>query len=133
VTGVTALLIVWWVWQSLPDNNFEPGYWVVQDAYVKKQSGMMAEVSGQVTRVLRDDASDIRYQRFVIRLVNDQDVIIVHDLNASERVPVNINDTVTVRGQYSWAETGGAIRWTHWDKNPNRPNGWIEHEGRRYD
>jgi hypothetical protein len=122
---------VWW--QFLPGYQVEPGFATVQDAFRDHQSGMMVEVSGNVVRILRDDKDDRRNQKFIIRLTNGQSLLVIHDQVAGERVPVAINDSVLVRGEYRWSETGGTVHFTRRDHSLHRLHGWIEHQGRRYD
>ena len=133
ITPIIALLIAWRIWSSLPGYEFEAGFWVVEDAYVKHHSNLMVEVNGTVVRLLSDEKSNDPVQRFVIVLRNGQRVTMIHDLGQAERVPVNIDDDVTARGEYIWTEPGGLIRGTHWDPYPTRLHGWIDHDGIRYE
>jgi len=133
ISGAIMVFLAWWIWQALPGNEFEAGFWVVEEAYLNKQSGMMAEVSGPVIRVLSDEKTGVPHQKFVIQLKNGLDVIVSHEIGHSGRVPVSNKDMVTVRGEYLWSEPGGVIRLTKRDKSPQRRHGWIEHEGVRYD
>lgn len=131
---VLAVLIgvaLWW--QSRPGYRIEPGFMTVQDAYRYHQTGMMAEVTGTVARVLLDDKGDPRHQKFIIRMPNGQSLLVLHDQVSGDRVPVKVDDTVLVRGEYQWTETGGTLRFTQRDYSPRRMHGWIEHQGRRYD
>lgn len=131
---VLAVLIgVALLWQSRPGYRIEPGFMTVQDAYRYHQTGMMAEVTGTVARVLMDDKDDPRHQKFIIRMTNGQSLLILHDQVSGDQVPVKVDDTVLVRGEYQWTETGGMLRFTQRDYSPRRMHGWIEHQGRRYD
>lgn len=121
----------WW-WQSRPGYEVESGFAIVEHAFRVRQSGIMTEVTGTVVRILLDDKDDLRNQKFVIRLPNDQSVLVVHDQKAGGRVPVSVGDTVLVRGEYMWTETGGTFRNTQRDFSPRRLHGWIDHEGDRY-
>ena len=121
------------LWQSRPGYRIEPGFMTVQDAYRYHQTGMMAEVTGTVARILVDDKDDPRNQKFIIRMTNGQSLLVLHDQVSGDRVPVKVNDTVLVRGEYQWTETGGTLRFTQRDYSPRRMHGWIEHQGQRYD
>lgn len=133
IAVVAALIAAALLWQSRPGYEIEPGFSTVQDAYRAHQSGMMAEVTGTVARILIDDKDDLRNQKFIIRLSNGQMLLVIHDQVASERVPVSVNDTVLVRGKYQWSETGGTLQFTRRDHSTRRMHGWIEHQGKRYD
>ena len=130
VVAVIALVLVW---QSRPGYHIEPGMNTVHDAYRYRQTGMMAEVTGTVARILLDDRAEPELQKFVIRLKNGQTILVVHNQKIGERVPVAVNDTVLVRGEYQWSETGGTLRHTQRDYTPRRRHGWIDHKGERYD
>jgi len=130
VVVVIALALVW---QSRPGYDIDPGFNTVQDAYRYRQTGMMAEVTGTVARILVDDRNEPDLQKFIIRLPSGQSLLVVHNQRIAERVPVAANDTVVVRGEYQWTETGGALRHTQRDYTPRRRHGWIDHNGERYD
>jgi len=130
VVVVIALVLVW---QSRPGYHIEPGINTVQDAYQYRQTGMMAEVSGIVARMLVDDRNEPELQKFIIRLPNGQSLLVVHNQKIGKRVPVAMNDTVLVRGEYQWTETGGTLKHTERDYTPHRRHGWIDHRGERYD
>jgi hypothetical protein len=121
----------WW-WQSRPGYEVEPGFATVEEAFRARQTGIMSEVTGTVVRIMMDDRDDLRNQKFLIRLPNDQSLLVVHDQKAGGRVPVSVGDSVLVRGEYVWTETGGTLRNTQRDFSPRRLHGWIDHEGIRY-
>ena len=133
ITTFTMLLLAWWSWQSVPGYKIEPGFWAVEKAFLNQQSGMMVEVDGKVVRILTADQEGSHHQNFVIRMRNGQSVLVSHSIAAAHRVPISIDDEVTVRGEYQWTEPGGAIHWTHRDFSPERRHGWIEHQGKKYD
>jgi hypothetical protein len=131
--AVVVVIALALVWQSRPGYNIEPGVNTVEEAYKYRQTGMMAEVTGIVARVLVDDRNEPDLQKFVIRLPNGQSLLVVHNQKIGERVPIAANDTVLVRGEYQWSETGGTLRHTQRDYTPQRRHGWIDHRGERYD
>ena len=131
-TGVLVLAGLGWLWQSRPGYLVEPGPGTVAKAYANHWSGVMAEVQGEVVRLLLDNR-DGATQAFVIRLRNGQDLLILHDLGQADRVPVATGDLVTVRGEYDWSETGGTMRRTFRDHSLGRRHGWIEHKTIRYE
>jgi hypothetical protein len=131
--GFLALLFGWYIWQSVPGYNIEPGFRTVEKAYINQQSGVMAEVSGRVVRVLVDGQTETEQQKFVIRLQNGQNILVGHNIRVSEKVPVEVNDTVTVRGEYTWSEPGGLIQWTSRDPGMKKRHGWVQHRGKIYD
>lgn len=134
VVLLAVVLAAGYYWRAQPGGGYEveSGFAPVQDAFHKHRSDFMTEVSGAVVRILMDDKSDLRNQKFIIRLENGQSLLIVHDQVAAKRVPVAIDDTVTVRGLYRWSETGGTVEFTHRDPSAKRRHGWIDHAGKRY-
>ena len=132
IIGISILLFASWAWWSVPGYKIEPGYGAVEKAYHNQQSGAMVEVSGQVIRILTDDKDDLQHQKFVIRLQNGQNLLVVHSIVDAEQVPISIHHEVTVRGEYTWTEPGGLIHWTRRDHSAKRRHGWIEHQGRKY-
>ena len=133
VAGVTAFLATVVYWQSIPGYEVEPGFKTVEKAFQNRQSDLMIDVSGQVVRLLKDQQANSPRQRFVIRLVNGQNLEIAHNLENAERLPLKLDDQVNVRGEYHWTQTGGKVQWTHRDSGPDRRHGWIHHKGQRYD
>lgn len=121
------------VWQSRPGYEVVSGFAALEDAHRYRQTDFMAEVDGTVARILMDDKEDQRNQKFIIRLTNGQMVLVIHDQEAAGRVPVSVGDTVLVRGEFVWTETGGTLRQTHRDYSARRLHGWIDHQGERYD
>jgi hypothetical protein len=114
--------------------GLEPGVRAIAEAARTGRSDLWVEASGVVQRVLPDDRDGSRHQRLVVRLANDQTVLIAHNIDLAPRVAgVRRGDAVRFRGEYEWNEKGGVVHWTHRDPAGRHPGGWIEHRGRRYD
>ena len=92
----------------------------------------MITLTGTVHRTLSDDNHGSRHQRFIVRLASGRTVLIAHNIDLAERVPLAIGDPVIVRGEYEWTDKGGTIHWTHHDPKRWREGGWVEHGGVRY-
>ncbi len=101
-------------------------------AYEREQSDLMVEFPGLVTKVLPDDNDGSRHQRFIVRLSNDHTILIAHNIDLCDRVPLRERDRVTVHGEYEWNDRGGVVHWTHDDPQRRHEAGWIEHNGVRY-
>ena len=104
----------------------------VAQAFKNKQSKVWVKVSGKVTKILRDDNDGSRHQRFIIRLFNGISVLIAHNIDLAKRVPISIEDNITLTGRYEWNEKGGVIHWTHRDSKGKIPGGWIKHRSVMY-
>lgn len=133
ITIALVLIALALVWQSRPGYEVKSGFAALQDAYNYRQTGFMAEVEGTVARILMADKEDQRNQKFTIRLTNGQMLLVIHDQEVAGRVPVSVGDSVLVRGEYVWTETGGTLRYTQRDYSTRRLHGWIDHRGERYD
>ncbi|MCB1185227.1 DUF3465 domain-containing protein [bacterium] len=104
----------------------------VARAFADRRSDLQVEVAGRVRRVLRDDDEGSRHQRFILALSDGHTVLVAHNIDLAERVPLAEGDGVRVHGEYEWNEQGGVIHWTHRDPGGRHIDGWIESGGRRY-
>jgi len=98
---------------------------VVQQAYAARRSGQWLETSGHVGRVLRDDNEGARHQKFILELDDGHTVMVAHNIDLAERIPLRKGMALTVRGRYEWNERGGVIHWTHHDPDGRVQGGWI--------
>lgn len=89
-------------------------------------------MSARVVRLLSDDDDGSRHQRFIVRLRSGDTLLIAHNIDLVERVPVSLGDRIDIRGMYEWNDLGGLVHWTHHDPMGIEPGGQIEHHGRVY-
>ena len=82
---------------------------------------------------LPDDREGSQHQRFIVRLSDGQTLLVAHNIDLAPRVPLDKNDEVRIKGQYEWNEKGGVLHWTHHDPGGRHEEGWIEHQGKRYE
>jgi hypothetical protein len=96
-------------------------------------SNVQVEGEGIVTHLLQDDLVGSRHQRFLVRLVSDQTVLIAHNIDIAPRVNgLQKGDIARFYGEYVWNEKGGLVHWTHHDPAERHVAGWIKHKGRTY-
>ena len=95
--------------------------------------GREVEGRGVVTRLLPDDQSGSRHQRFLVRTAGGPTVLIAHNIDLAQRIDAREGDTVSFRGEYEWNDKGGVVHWTHRDPQGRHERGWIEHNGRVVD
>jgi len=100
--------------------------------YTIADDSRMIEDAGQVVRILSDDSVGSRHQRFIVRLSSGQSVLIVHNIDLVNRVPIAIFDRVRFKGEYEFNAKGGLVHWTHHCPRNEHEPGWIEHEGVLY-
>jgi hypothetical protein len=100
--------------------------------YGIEDTGAWIEGSGIVRRLLSDDHDGSRHQRFVVDLRNGQTVLIAHNLELAERIPLGIGDRVQFRGMYEWNDLGGLVHWTHRDPLGIEDGGFVKYRAGLY-
>ena len=78
-----------------------------------------------VTKLLPDDTSGLRHQKWQAKLSNGSTVEIVYNSDMGDRVPVRIGDKFGVGGEFIWTRGGGLVHWVHEDKSNRRPDGYV--------
>lgn len=105
----------------------------VAEAFAEERSDLQVRLEGVVDRVLTDDEHGSRHQRFVLRLSNEQTVLVAHNIDLAPRVPgIQRGESVEVYGEYEYNALGGVVHWTHRDPAGRHPHGWIRYRGKTY-
>lgn len=91
----------------------------------KQHDNTWVETSGVVVRLLHDDREGSRHQRFILDVGQGQTLLIAHNIDLANRVPLALGDRVAVRGVYEWSDPGGLIHWTHHDPHGVESGGHI--------
>ena len=115
-----------------PPPSADEGEVTVRDLFDSKTGDTVVTVAGVVVKILADDNEGSRHQRFLIEVPGDVTVLVAHNIDLAQRIPLDEGDAVTIRGEYEWTDKGGTIHWTHHDPQGWHEDGWIEHNGRRY-
>jgi hypothetical protein len=97
-------------------------------AFRQKRSNQIVEAEGVVARVLPDDVTGSRHQKFIVRFSSGHTVLVAHNIDLARRVPLQQGDRVRIRGEYEYNDRGGVVHWTHHDPQRRHPGGWIEHK-----
>ncbi|MCP3985969.1 MAG: DUF3465 domain-containing protein [bacterium] len=106
----------------------------IGEAFRSGRSDVLVTGEGRVEKLLRDDQKGARHQRFLLTLDSGQTVLIAHNIDLAPRIPdLRRGDPVQFMGEYEWNERGGVVHWTHHDPAGHHPNGWLRHNGERYD
>ena len=109
------------------------GIVTIERAFRNRESNFFVTSKGIVEQILPDDVKGTQHQRFIVRLKNDQTLLITYNIDVAPRIhDVHEGDEIRFRGEYEWNEKGGVIHWTHHDPLMKRAGGWIEHKGKRY-
>lgn len=106
----------------------------LMEAYRNGISDLIVEGAGRVERLLSDDLEGSRHQRFILRLESGQTLLVSHNIDVAPRInALRAGDTVRFRGEYEWNQQGGILHWTHDDPKDWHADGWLEHNGVRYE
>ncbi|MGI9538352.1 MAG: DUF3465 domain-containing protein [Desulfocapsaceae bacterium] len=105
----------------------------ISSAFENRVSNLQIEGSGRVEKVLRDDLKGSRHQRIIIRISDNQTVLIAHNIDLAPRVEnIKKGDRLEFFGEYEWNNKGGVIHWTHRDPANRHVSGWLRHQGKLY-
>ena len=104
----------------------------MKSSFSKLDTGSWIEVTGFVKRLLTDDNDGSRHQRFILDIGGGNTLLIAHNIDLVERVPLGIGDRVRARGMYEWNDLGGLVHWTHHDPLGVEDGGWIRYRTRTY-
>ncbi|MBE9067037.1 DUF3465 domain-containing protein [Leptolyngbya cf. ectocarpi LEGE 11479] len=106
----------------------------LMEAYRNGVSDLIVTGAGRVERLLSDDLEGSRHQRFILRLESGQSLLVSHNIDVAPRInALREGDTVRFRGEYEWNQQGGILHWTHDDPKDWHADGWLEHNGVRYE
>jgi hypothetical protein len=133
--GWIVIIIALVLWRQFGPGlpvNVMSGDEAIAQAFADHRTDLMVEFTGRVQRTLNDELTGRPQQRFIVELDNGHLLLVSHDLEYAERVPLDTWDTVSIRGEYQWNEQGGMVSWTHRDPGIGLRHGWIDFKGRRY-
>ena len=105
----------------------------IRALYDSQHSGVMVSTIGHVTRILKEDNEGSRHQRFLIKIPEGLTLLVSHNIDLAPRIPLRIDDQISIYGQYEWNNKGGLLHWTHHDPDKNHPEGWVMHKGIKYE
>jgi hypothetical protein len=106
----------------------------IDQAYAERRSNLQVEGRGTVQRLLTDDNSGSRHQRFIVRLDSGLSVLVAHNIDLAPRLDaLRAGATIAFAGEYEWSSKGGVIHWTHHDPQGRHPGGWLKYAGRVYE
>ncbi len=90
--------------------------------------------SGNVTKLLSDDNTGSRHQRFILKLSSGQTLLIAHNIDLAPKIDsLQKGDFIKFCGEYESNSKGGVVHWTHHDPNMHHEGGWLEHHHRKYE
>ncbi len=105
----------------------------VEQAFQERKSDIQLQVEGTVIKILADDIDGNRHQKFIIERPQGLTILVAHNIDLAPRInTLKLGDKLTLYGEYEWSDKGGILHWTHHDPAGQHIDGWIEHQGQRY-
>jgi len=106
---------------------------LLAQAYQNQTSNLQIQAQAEVVKLLPDDKTGSRHQRFIVRLTSGQSVLIAHNIDLAGHVDgLKVGDRVEFYGEFEWNNKGGVIHWTHRDPAGRHVAGWIKHANLTY-
>jgi hypothetical protein len=106
----------------------------ISSAHATQTSYLQVSSNGKVVKLLPDDNKGSRHQRFILRLSNNQTVLVAHNIDLAPKITsLRRGDSVEFNGEYEWNSKGGVIHWTHHDPAGRHQDGWLKHNGSFYE
>ena len=96
----------------------------VQQAFGAHSSGVWLTMAAPISRVLADSHGTSTHQRFILRCLSGQTVLIDNNVDVGQRAPVTTGERVVAHGQYIWNSLGGLMHDTH-HSTGGSPDGWL--------
>lgn len=115
-----------------PGKPDDGGAAKVKKLFETGTSNTVVDVYGKVDRILADDNEGSKHQKFILKLRDGHTVLVAHNIDLTDRVPIKVGDEVHLKGEFEYDERGGVIHWTHRDPQRRHEAGFIEHLGKRY-
>ena len=107
---------------------------LLKSAFDHKQTDIQVHGKGKVTKLLADDTSGSKHQRFILQLQSGQTLLIAHNIDISTKIDTLAkNDSIEFYGEYVWNSEGGLVHWTHHDPNGSHKDGYLKHKNITYD
>ncbi len=105
----------------------------IAKAFANRQSDLQVAGQGKVRRILPDDTTGRRHQKFILELATGQTLLIAHNIDIAPRIEgLREGDAVAFYGEYEWNPQGGVVHWTHRDPTGRHDDGWLKHENQIY-
>lgn len=97
-------------------------------------SNQQIHQKGLVTKILQDDNEGNRHQKFIVMVDNKITLLISHNIDLAPRIEnLQHKDSIEFFGEYEWNRKGGVVHWTHKDPQGKHRDGYLIHQGIKYD
>lgn len=106
----------------------------IEQAFKQRKSNVEVEGKGEVVKILADDNSGLKHQKFLVKISPEQTLLFAHNLDLAPRIAqLAIGDTIEFKGEYVYNPKGGIVHWTHKDPQGHHAAGWLKHNGKVYE
>ena len=106
----------------------------IEQAFKQHKSNVEVEGKGIVTKILADDNSGLKHQKFLVKISPEQTLLFAHNLDLASRIAqLAIGDRIEFKGEYVYNPKGGIVHWTHKDPQGHHAAGWLKHNGKVYE
>jgi Protein of unknown function (DUF3465) len=128
IRRIVIVLLLLFPLTSLPQSSekAQTSRLTVLEAFQQRRSRLFLETRGSVIKLLADDQQGSRHQKFLIKTDDGPTLLVSHNIDLSERVPLKQGTQVQIRGEYVWNTKGGLMHWTHRDPKGRHEGGWIK-------
>ena len=72
--------------RSLPGKDVGSADSILADAFARRQSNLQVTGRGTVSKLLADDTSGSRHQKFILKLSSGQTLLVAHNIDIAQRV-----------------------------------------------
>ncbi len=104
----------------------------METTFTKRDTGRWIEGTGFVRRLLNDKPGSLTHQRIVIQVPGGGTLLLAHNIELADRIPVGVGDRIHFRGLYEWNDLGGLVHWTHHDPMGEDDGGYVRFRRRVY-
>lgn len=105
----------------------------LREAFKNQTNNLQIEGAGRVIRLLADDTTGSRHQRFIVELASGQTLLIAHNIDLAPKIlDLKVGDNIAFYGEYEWNNQGGVMHWTHKDPAEVHEAGWLRHKNKIY-
>ena len=106
----------------------------IEQAFKQRKSNVEVEGKGEVVKILADDNSGLKHQKFLVKISPEQTLLFAHNLDLAPRIAqLAIGDRIEFKGEYVYNPKGGIVHWTHKDPQGHHAAGWLKHNGKVYE
>jgi Protein of unknown function (DUF3465) len=106
---------------------------LLADAYRNHRRRVEVCGHGVISRVLPEDPQGSRHQRFIVRLPQNQTLLVAYNIELAPRIQgLRSGMPIEFAGEYEWNPQGGIVHWTHHNPGGRHLAGWIHYDGRTY-